>query len=322
MIYFYFLIVLNLSITSRLGFNYDSNLFKYSYEEMNEYQSGINPQKFPIKSADDLEMRFSMTGSLKRGFSKYLNGDFAFSVSSVSYLNNKFKSYWSLKGKFLLRASEWKTFMSFEFLPNYTIRYYRPLGFSNYIPCEFSRQRVEFLIGRKVGKGGEIATSIGYFYDNYLKEFDYYDSHNLTVLLNTTFSIAKYCKPSFAYRFINSMANGPIPDISYYQHELDLGVSLIPKIKRVKSLLVEFGYSNRRYKTENSPFIDPFHSGRIDNTYQLALGSEVRLGLGSYALIKLSREWRNSSSENFGDIQEYKNYEKWRFGITISQKLI
>ncbi len=322
MIYFCFLIVFNLSITSRLGFNYDSNLYKYSYDEMNEYKSGLIPQKYPIKSADDLEMRFSMTGSLKRSFSKYLNGDFSFSVSSVSYQNNKFKSYWSFRGNFLFRISEWKTITRFELLPNYTIRYYRPLGSSNYVPCEFSRQRVEFLMGREVGKGGEIATSIGYFYDNYIAEFDYYDSHNFTVSLNTSFSLAKYFKPPFAYRYTNSMANGPIPDISYYQHEFDLGVSLIPKIKRVRSLLVEFGYSNRRYKTENSPLIDPFHSGRVDNTYQLAVGSEVRLGLGSYALIKLSREWRNSRSENFGDIQEYKNYEKWRFGLTISQKLI
>ncbi|MEM4523118.1 MAG: hypothetical protein QW738_07915, partial [Nitrososphaeria archaeon] len=50
-----------------MGFEYDSNIFKLSSKEIQEFKTGLYPEKYPYNTLDDLKINSRTIFNLKSG---------------------------------------------------------------------------------------------------------------------------------------------------------------------------------------------------------------------------------------------------------------
>ncbi|MEO0073066.1 MAG: hypothetical protein ABIK43_00195 [candidate division WOR-3 bacterium] len=165
-------------------------------------------------------------------------------------------------------------------MPNRLIRHYRRLDQSqkdDYSECRFTEYLLTVELRYRVGMF-KAQPCYGIEIDDYLPEFEPYDSriHRLNVELE--WLLAWGISLVVDYRLSISQARGPVPDISFFQKGLQVGVEASPP--RLSRLLGRAKYrcECRAYTTVNRPEVDPGHVGRRDHTGGLELEVSYRLG--------------------------------------------
>jgi len=311
---------LDFSLRSIIGISYDNNIYKFSDQEIEEYTSGSYPNKYPIKTADDLRLDFSTKFRLEfRPIENRVSYMDCF-IKSSSYLNNRIKDYWNFSIEFRQDLGSIDAVLGYSILPDYMIRYYRPSGGSEYVPCKYTRGR--FNMGFSGTLHGNILTvSARYWTLDYYEEFDYYDSKNYAARFTWWKDFSKFLRPELLYEFCFSDAKGPIPDISYYNHSFTVGNSLVPGIKRISDAYFKYSLDLRTYISENSPLVDPIHSGRRELVHNISAGVKVRVLLGMYSEFFVSREFRYANSDVYPEIEKLKNYKKWTLGTIFYYRI-
>lgn len=306
-----FFLVFDHSIGAKIIFAYDDNIFEYSQKTLQEFIQRINPERFPFETYDDLYTYYKLQLLLRNKFFGNYNTTLNLNFSGYNYLINKQKDYTifiiGLRQSFGL----WATKLEYLFLPHYLIRYYRDPKNSGYIGCEFSEHLGTFKLSFFPGKNFDINLILGYEIDDYIEKFDVYDSRALRIGPIFEFNLTEIFKPQINYEFKSSKAKGPIPDISYNQHKLDIKMELYPGFPEFSKW--EFGYQLRRriYTTEVSPILDSPHSGRLDTSNRLNFSWELPILQALNLSLGYSYEFRHSHSDVYPDIGDYKNYNKW-----------
>ncbi|MEO0157076.1 MAG: hypothetical protein ABIL07_08170, partial [candidate division WOR-3 bacterium] len=69
--------------------------------------------------------------------------------------------------------------------------------------------------------------------------------------------------------------------------------------------------------TEVSPILDTPHSGRFDITHKFVTDYKFPILTNLYLSFNYAYEFRNSHSDVYAEIGQYKNYIKWSAGCGL-----
>lgn len=288
---------------------YNNNIFFLSPSDIIAFQHRDNPGRFPYRTLDDVD--FTLSGSLNwlrtKGFAPEIG------LKLHQFVMNPEKSYGVFSSQINKEAGKIGVFgLSFVWMPNYLIRYYRDWTVKSeerYAPCRFGEYLLGFNFIRQVGR---FSIKPGYRLeiDDYVAPFDYYDTkaHRLDG------SIDWRPMPNFTldveYEFKRARAKGPLPDISYDQHQM--GFQLVSRPRRLHRFGVKaiYRWTYRRWTAVE----DITHAGRIDETQEIGLGGEYRRNLVTVSL-SYKLEWREVSSPHLEKIEDIKNYRVGTFSL-------
>lgn len=296
---------------------YDQNIFYLSPSDLDKYRQRLEPLKFPYRSADDLDLMFH--SELSGRFSKLTVLKAGLRIHN--YTVNQEKSYGLLK--FRLEqgmGNSHRLAVSYSWLPNYLIRYYRAANSQQYTPCRF---------GEHIGgisyqhKFGQLMLIPGYRFElyNYISPFEYYNTHSHRFNAELRWRPIGNFKLHTGYYFKMAFAKGPIPDISYNEHNIFVKLTAHPKRLYRFGLNPGYEYSRRYYTTPNPPAVDPYHSGRVDQIHQITIGADYLVNLIT-VYFNYELEWREIQSPYHGEIEEIKEYRtnRLRAGVKFPLK--
>ncbi len=289
-------------------FTYDSNPFRYSPWELQEFEKGLKPHKYPIETRDDLIVKTGLSISYEAE-----NLKLKLKILNSGFMRNREKS--SLNFKFLAKRDP--VYLELKFLPKFLIRYYPDWDSGgSYLPCYYSEKGGEF--GLLPLKTPVRLTVYGFYfarkYPDYFTEYD-------TKLYGFGIRLRKKLRnwsPKFFYSFEVANAKGydepgearetsDDSDISYKRHSVTFGV------ERNWSL---FDFSTtytfrRKCFTGN----DLWHRDRVDTDHRLDIIAGKSLSRRLEVRIGYRLEKRNTSSPYSSTIEEIKNYTRHRISI-------
>ncbi|MEO0184382.1 MAG: hypothetical protein ABIL20_01085, partial [candidate division WOR-3 bacterium] len=255
------------SISTNLDFAYDDNIFEYSKKYLEEFTKAVNPERFPFETYDDLYANFGLDLLIRNKFIGQHTTTFSFSFTGYNYFVNRQKNYSIISTG--MRQSFGKVAVRFGYLimPGYLIRYYRdPLG-TDYIGCEFTENLFTLKTNLKLNPI-DFGAVIGYEFDDYIENFDIYDSKAIRLGPSFDFSLSRSFNFKINYEFKSSHAKGPVPDISYVQHRFGAQPTFRMNFPKFSEIVLEYQLKYRIFTTEVSPILDSPHSGRLDITHR------------------------------------------------------
>ncbi|UCG41955.1 MAG: hypothetical protein JSU73_08685 [candidate division WOR-3 bacterium] len=302
-----------LSSYYKLVLTYDTNVFRYSDSDLDSFRISINPDRFPVRSADDLDA--ALSAGLKYRFKQGRRfGHLGARFKSHLYVSNQDKSY----GLGAVEASvpAWsgaRCRAEFIWMPGYLIRYYRPAGQDDYRACRFT----EFLVRAEATQELWRLSLTPYYafeVDDYLSLFDYYDTRAHRPGVRVGFEVVRGLDLAAEYGLKLASARGPVPDISYLQYGFRVWVSSRPKNLDRLSFGASYGHEMRTFTTENSGELDPSHAGREDLIEDVEL--EVGYRLGNVKLVLAYQlAWREAFSPYSERIEDIKQYGQNRVSL-------
>lgn len=306
------------ALTSSFGtsLTYDDNLFRYSGFELDTFRIGNNPARFPIRTSDDLDV--SLWGKWSYRF-RLAEIQTRTSVSTKwhGFVSNWEKSYGLAEAGIAgTLPNRNEAGVSFLWMPSYLVRYFRKprAQTAEYIGCRFAEYLVKVYYAARLSSF-LVRPDYRYQYDNYLSVFDYYDTraHRFGCLVG--FAPVSGLSLEADYHYKLASATGPVPDISYRQHELRTSLRTSAGKSRF-SMEVEYEVDARAYTTRNPARIDSTHAGRKDMIEAMSLQAGYRVGRNRIFL-RYEMNWRNVSSPYSAAIEEEKQYRQNRLGLGV-----
>jgi hypothetical protein len=208
--------------------------------------------------------------------------------------------------------------VEYTYMPNYLIRYYRSpetAGGGDYAPCRYTEHLARVSLSPALGPL-VIAPAYGYEVDKYIGGFDVYDTRVHRMGGCVRFSSLRNLRLAGEYEFRLASAAGPVPDISYDQHEA--GFRLVAWPERLSQFGVEAAYrfSRRTFTTANPAEIDPGHAGRVDDESRAGVELSYRLGRARLSA-GYELEWREVRSAYRQQIEDVKDYRRSRLSVGV-----
>lgn len=305
-----------LSWQAQLGATYDDNLFCYSATDIDRFERRVAPEQFPIQTIDDVDLNaiFVLTARYRL---QSRAGSVRVRTTVHHYVANTSKSY-SL-GEVAVRQEFWRdgvVNLEYRYLPNYLLRFYRRRDgmASDYAACRFAEHLARIRLRQRLGWFA-VVPSYGFEIDDYVAVFDYYDTRAHRPALGLEWELSWGVVFSAGYELKLARAAGPVPDISYRQHEGRLELEYRPWQLRRLSVATEFTLAKRQFTTKEVA-IDPAHAGRTDLIG--GVGVEVRYRIGQAAVVVAYQyENRSTDSPNKATIEEIKQYAANRFSLGV-----
>ncbi len=304
----------------RTSFIYDDNIFKYSREDLNKFESGLEPERFPFNTTDDLISRFTV------GFSFPGKVPFGLRLTQNNYLRNPEKDYLSFA-----TWMKWRRWgIEFKKIPRYLLRYYPDIDspHKEYRACTYNLNQIGFSLEPSIGKvslkvAGEFK---GLHYSPFFREYDTKGMKGTLGLSLRRRYFKTYLEGSYeralsrAYdEEFETPETSDDPDISYKRWAVEFGIK-----KRLKGIPLSFGFSFRwRYKRfvpraeKSSDFIDYYHLGRKDWDTRYVFGSNYRLNVRVSLFIEGLWEKRWVKSPYKPLIYEIKDYTRKRISVGL-----
>uniref|UniRef100_A0A7C4XLH9 Uncharacterized protein n=1 Tax=candidate division WOR-3 bacterium TaxID=2052148 RepID=A0A7C4XLH9_UNCW3 len=316
-ILFFLIATFDYSLKSRIGFFYDDNIYAYSKKYLNEFSHQIHPERFPFETYDDLYTNYDLQVLIRNKFLGQWTTTWNFDFTGYNYLVNQQKDFFLIGAGIRQVLARMAIKLEFLFIPNYLIRYYKDPKDSKYIGCAFSEKLFSLKSGVKISRAIETNFKIAYEIDDYIENFDVYDSKAIRFGPDIKFSLSRAIELGIDYEFKSSKAKGPTPDISYLQHKIGINTGLKTGIPEFAELILDYQMKYRIFTTEVSPILDTPHSGREDLTQQFKSIYKFPIFTSLYLSLNYTLEFRNSSSEVYPNIGDYKNYNKWMVGVGL-----
>lgn len=297
--------------SAQIGLGYDDNVFAYSPYYLEMFLSGNEPQRFPIETYDDVYTELDVSVLLRWHLLGKRTTTVNVQAYGKSHLNNAVKN--GGHAAIGIRQSFGGVAVKVEYLllPNYLIRYYQDPEGSAYIPCAFDEQLWTIKAAYVANPRFELLASLGLERDDYVESFDFYDSRATRPGASLRLRLSRLLEPVVEYEFKDNDAAGPVPDISYAQHEIRFANTLRLPVPRGARMRFAYQWRHRRYTTDLSPAVDAPHSGRIDVTHGFALGMSAKIATGLSLGVDYLFEARSAASEAYDSIEQYKNYHRW-----------
>jgi hypothetical protein len=308
------------SFKSRLNLGYDDNIYAYSKKYLDEFIHQIHPERFPFDTYDDLYTNYYIELLIRGGLFSRNTTTFNIDFTGYNYLINKQKDYSILSLGIRQAFGKFSTKFEYLFMPGYLIRYYNDPKNSEYIGCKFSENLFTLKISLKKSEAYETHLKIGYEIDDYIENFDAYDSKAFLLGPYFTLALSRVIQTGVSYELKSLKAKGPIPDISYLQHKIGINTSFKTCIPKFSKMAFAYQLKYRIFTTEVSPILDSPHSGREDVTHKFTITYEFPILTNLFISFDYAYELRISSSEIYPDIGDYKNYNKWMAGCGLEFK--
>lgn len=288
---------------------YNDNIFLYSDAYIADFVNQVRAYRFPFNTYDDfitnlnLQLQFPLQKGMKKSYLNLFYKQYLFAVNGE-------KSYQIVSATFNQSLSKQLSFdVSYLFLPRYLIRYYQnPLSTStDYIGCTFAEHLFTVRLNYKWWNIN--IKPFGRFeIDKYKENFSFYDGKAPRFGMDLIWVISSSINLAAGVERKQNQAEGPVPDISYNENQLN--GQIVVKPPSVEKLSLNFGtnYMIRDYTTNNSASIDPFHKDRSDKTLNLNGGFEYRFSKNLRLNFIYEHEIKRTSSPYRSQIEDIKDY--------------
>ena len=306
-----------------VDFNYDYNVYAYSQQYIDDFLNQVRPYRFPFETYDDLVSTIDFHLLVRNRFFGQRTTTFSLDLNTDNYVVNNQKNY--QKYTFGLRQSfgKYAAKISYQVIPNYLIRYYRnPQGTSiDYLGCDVAYHTIYGKISFATIEGITLSAGYGHRWDDYIEEFNRYDAEGNLLSFGIEKELRKYLNFEFGYVYRSSendsadattSATELTPDGSFYQHALSGDLSLQTLIIVPTTLQLSYTYVFRNYTAVYPE--DSLHFGRQDHRHSITFNSYSRILTGVRIKLSAARQWRNATSEILSEINEIKDYNKYKIG--------
>jgi len=314
-----------------LGATYDSNVYRYSDEDRDEYLDGLRVDRYPMDALDDLrlepelDLEFIREAPGERETSLRLsadwrlhtvNGDKSFSRLSARLLERR-------PGVAYLRAA-------YSSIPSYRIRPLWDEDTGDYRGCDYRKHGVSLEVGSDRSLPLDVRAWWDYEIYRYDPHFIEYDSDASTFGLKLVFRPAAGLRVDLGYELRQSLARGTdeegevrsLSDDSDATYDQDAWEGRV----RWRAARLEHGtlvvtgrvrHARRYFLTSHEPDEDPYHRGREDRFWTVAAGADVPVGSGLTLEGFLEYRSRASNSDVVESIGGVKDYADYRAGMAI-----
>lgn len=273
----------NLEFNAGVEARYDTNIFNYSRDDIDEFNANTNPEKFNrIKSRDDFVISplwevvfrdelFSHTFRL------------AFEAEPHFFAQNKVKDYESyrLNLRQYLNKGEYLEFR-YNHIPDYFLKNLFDRDLNKFRKATFSSRL--FSLGYRRPINETLDARIRYLYEinDYNGNFEEYDMTSQAANLAFWHKLNPYLNAEIYFEFERADAKGDLgstarveSDTSYDKYEIGLRQNL--ELSKKTSFFTRYIFSFRDYTTDNPLTLDPFHRDRQDKIQRISLGFECKL---------------------------------------------
>lgn len=272
-----------ITFNSQLELKYDSNVFNYSRDDIEEFESYDNPNKFnQIKEVDDFITSTTIGPRFK---DKFLGHTLLIDIEVEPhfYSRNKIKDYESYRVelKQYLKKGEYLEF-DYNFIPKFFLKNLWDRDFNEYRKGSFDKSL--YSLGYKKPLNTFLDVGIKYIYEenNYNGNFDEYDSSSNAVNLSIWHRINDYLRSKFYFEFEGVDAVGDMGDTarieldpSYDKYEA--GYRETVKLTKRTDFYAQYVMSYRDYTTDNALSDDPYHTDRQDKIQNIGFGLDYNV---------------------------------------------
>jgi hypothetical protein len=314
-----------------LGATYDSNVYRYSDEDRDEYLDGLKLERYPMDALDDLRLETGASfelvreapgrrwTSLRIGGAWRLhavNGDRSFARFSARLLERR-------PGVAYLRAE-------YSGLPSYRIRPLWDEDTSGYRGCDYRKHGLSLELGSDRSLPLDVRASWDYEVYRYDPDFIEYDANASTLGLTLVARPMGGVRVDVGYTLRRSLARGADEagesrstsddsDATYDQDAYELRLRW--RAARVQHgaivLTARARHARRYFLTSHEPSDDPYHRGREDRFWTVTLGGEAPLRPGIAVDAFVEYRTRTSNSDVVETIGGVKDYTAYRAGVAI-----
>jgi hypothetical protein len=320
---------------TEFGASYDSNIFRYSDADVDDFLDGLRPDRFPIESVDDLRIEPGFSLSLVREEPGVRSTALAVGADFRLATVNGEKSFGRLSASLRERRNG-RAYLSLEYvaIPNYHVRHIwdadAPAGGSPYRSCDFGKQGFGVEVGSDRSLPIDLAARWKYEAYRYDPDFVEYDARVSTAGLRAILRPRAGLRLDLGYALRQSVAKGydeagetrdtsDESDTSYDEDEYELRARWeAGRLWGRDTVLWLRGRLARRfYLTEKSRIEDPYHAGRDDTYVTVGAGIEARLSSAATVEVFLERRTREANSDAVPDIGSTKDFGANRIGLKL-----
>lgn len=285
---------------------YDTNVFNYSRDDVDEFNSYTNPEKFNrVKSVDD----FIISPELGIVFTdKLFNHTFRLRLEAQphSFLRNKVKDYESyrLDARQYLSKDEYLEFR-YQHIPDYFLRNLLDRDLGEFRRAAFDARLFSFGYRRPLAKTLDARIRYAYEINDYNENFEEYDMASQAVNFTFWHRPNDYLETQVHLEFERASAKGDIEssariesDTTYDKYEIGLRENL--QLTKKIDIFARYIFSYRKYLTDNSLAQDPFHRDRQDKIHRVGLGLNFKIDKDTQAGLEYEYQVKgvNTASED------------------------
>lgn len=309
-----------IEIVPGMKISYDSNIFKYSSDRIDEFVDGVEPERFEaIETYDDLILEQSSKLYISKRYNKNSRTRIRLNFEQNSYSRNKQKDFFSFSVFVRQYIQRGHLQAGYFLIPSYHIRHIYDEDTDEFHPCDFKKQVYSFKLYYPLF--WKIYASAYYKFqnDDYNEYFQEYDSDINIYEINLSKRLSRNWSIELKYRFEDAEAqaydepgetaeDSDDSDISYdeniYGGEIEwdaedqLGLPL--------EFSLDFEYHDRSYTTDKTS--DNYHAGRNDKIYEVEFSTAWELSRRWDILLTYNFDNRNVSSDYKEYIQDVKDY--------------
>ncbi len=316
---------------------YNSNILKLSEENIDEFKNNEKPDKYHIKSVDDIVTSFRCELALKH----YIVAGH----TQVDKIIFKYNKCWKndLKDVKFVGAEVIQYFSKyFDISAKY---FYFPYIYINHYYSLLDNEDMyrKFSYSKNVYRSGmnlkfvdliHFGYQFEYSQNYYNKYFGEYDSDDFKHSFSVTFFPYENIRMKFRYSYKQSLAEAEkvfgditglyeIRDASYesniYYGSITIPIRSFDFAKDLR-LFTSLEFENRFFQSQFSQNVDPYHSGRKDKIFRF----EGSLIYPFFYIFNLkgfyNYETRNVSAPAGSDVEDEKEYSLKKVGCSLSVK--
>ena len=310
---------------------YDSNIYRYSDEDVDEFVDGERFERYPFDSADELRLDPAVTIGFAREVPNVRATEFRAGAAFFLADSNGDKSFAKLHARFTeTLAGLASASVSYAAIPAYHLKYVwdadAPAGTDRYRSCDFRKHSLR----AELGTAGQLPVELtGWWrYDDYGYDQDFveYDTWSNTFGARATARPIPGLRLDAQYSYRRSLSRGydelgeakefsDDSDASYDQDEFELSARWdAGRFQGMPTIIKLRGKLAQRYYQTTDPD-DAYHAGR-DDTVWLA-GATVEFGLTDSTSLVCAYEHRARRSESgiIPTIGDAKDYDADRFSV-------
>jgi len=311
---------------------FDSNVLNLSAKDIDEFLSGQDPDKYHLKSVDDIVSSFDIEVGFKHNFMMGHTQISKFKFSYDKYWKNGFKDFKFVSFELIQYFSKYVDIRAkYSYYPYIFINTYESYfdPYYGYHDFTYSKNLVCSGLNIRILDYVEFGYNFEYTDQNYNDYFPEYDAYNFINEGWIGFRPMEDSKIKFKYSYIQSIARAEkvyepgsieIRDPSYDANIFYTSISFPLFSSRWGvpiRFFTSFKWENRYFQSPFSPIVDPFHSARKDNIFHYE-------GWLIYPIWHLfdfrtfyTYESRKTESPNGTLVSNEKNYITRTYGVSL-----
>ena len=314
-----------------LGTTYDTNVYRYSDEDRDDFLDGARPDRYPMETLDDLRLEPEASFEFIREEPGERSTSLRFAGRLRLYTVNGDKSFSKLSAR-LLENRPGVAYLRAEYsvIPSYRIRPIWDEDTGEYRGCDYRKHGFSLELGSDRSLPVDVRASWDYDVYRYDPDFVEYDSEAGTYGVRFVLRPRSGVRVDLGYELRMSRARGSDEpgetratsddsDTTYDQDAWEARLRWRAAGWEQGPLIVtgRVRHARRYFLTSKEPEDDPYHRGREDRFWTVTLGAEAPLTRDVALEGFVEYRGRSSNSEVVENIGGVKDYGAWRTGVTI-----